>query len=98
MGGARRTHAEFAERHELAGRTFEPAVAGAPAHGIRGCSTAAVAAVGEADATLATLQDSMLPGRGGRRASCAPASSRCARLARRGVRAARTQLVRTLGR
>jgi hypothetical protein len=60
-GRARRTHAAFAERHSLPGRTFEPAVAGAPAKGIKGFLDSAVQALSDADRLLATLQDSMLP-------------------------------------
>jgi hypothetical protein len=60
-GRAQRTHAEFAERHELPSRTFEPAAVVAPARGVKGFLDAAVQAIGEADLTLATLQDSMLP-------------------------------------
>jgi hypothetical protein len=58
---ARRTQAEFAERYELPGRSFEPAVRGAPSHGVKGFLDGAVGAIGEADLALATLQDSMLP-------------------------------------
>jgi hypothetical protein len=60
-GRARRTHGEFAERHDLPRRTFEPAVPGAPSHGTRGFLDSAVEHVSRADTTLATLQDSMLP-------------------------------------
>jgi hypothetical protein len=61
-GRARRTHGEFAQRYDLPGRTFEPAARVAPSsHGLRGFVDGAVDAVSEADATLATLQDSMLP-------------------------------------
>jgi len=60
-GRARRAHAAFAERHGLPGRAFEPAIAGAPSQGVRGFLDGAVAAVGDADRLLATLQDSMLP-------------------------------------
>ena len=60
-GRAKRTHAEFAERHGLAPRAFEPAVPGAPSHGARGFIDSAVQSVSTANATLATLQDSMLP-------------------------------------
>lgn len=60
-GRARRAHAAFAARHGLPGRTFEPPIAGAPSHGIKGFIDSAVAAVGDADQALATLQDSMLP-------------------------------------
>jgi hypothetical protein len=60
-GRARRAHAAFAERHELPGRAFEPAVAGAPSKGARGFLDSAVDAVASADRQLSTLQDSMLP-------------------------------------
>jgi hypothetical protein len=60
-GRARRAHAAFAERHELPGRVFEPAVAGAPSKGARGFLDSAVDAVASADRQLSTLQDSMLP-------------------------------------
>jgi hypothetical protein len=60
-GRARKTQAEFAARHGLPGRSFEPAIRGAPANGVKGFLDAAVQAVAEADQTLATLQDSLLP-------------------------------------
>ncbi|GEM_PF-473060 len=60
-GRARRAHSAFAERHGLPARTFEAATAGAPARGARGFLDSAVAAIGDADRLLATLQDSMLP-------------------------------------
>jgi hypothetical protein len=60
-GRAKRTHAEFAERHGLESRTFQPAIPGAPSQGARGFLENAVQAVSRADTTLATLQDSMLP-------------------------------------
>jgi hypothetical protein len=60
-GRAKRTHADFAERHGLEGRTFESAIPGAPARGVKGFIEDAVQAAGNADATLATLQDSLLP-------------------------------------
>jgi hypothetical protein len=60
-GRARRTHAQFAERHDLPGREFAPAAPAAPAKGVKGLVETAVATVAQADATLATLQDSMLP-------------------------------------
>lgn len=60
-GRARRAHAAFAERHGLPGSTLEPAIAGAPARGIKGFLDSAVDAIAHADRTLATLQDSMLP-------------------------------------
>jgi hypothetical protein len=60
-GRARRTHSGFAERHGLPSRTFEPATAGAPSHGVKGFLESALESVGEADAMLAELQDSMRP-------------------------------------
>ncbi len=60
-GRARRAHAAFAQRHGLPARSFEPAIAGAPSKGIRGFLDSAVAAAGDADRLLGTLQDSMLP-------------------------------------
>jgi hypothetical protein len=60
-GRAKRTHAEFAHRHDLPGRPFEPAAPGAPSQGVKGFISSAVEAAGRADGTLATLQDSMLP-------------------------------------
>lgn len=60
-GRARRTHAEFADRHGLPGRAFEPASPGHPSQGVKGFLDGAVQAVGEADAALVRLQDSMMP-------------------------------------
>jgi len=60
-GRARRTHASFASRFGLPGRTFEQAAAGAPSHGVRGFIDLALEAVEEADDTLVELQDSMRP-------------------------------------
>ena len=60
-GRAKRTYAGFAERHGLQGRSFEPASAGAPSHGVKGFLDQALVAVGEADSVLAELQDSMMP-------------------------------------
>jgi ABC-type transporter Mla subunit MlaD len=60
-GRAKRTHAEFAERHGLPTRSFVSAVPGAPNKRVKGFLDSAVEAVGNADRTLATLQDSMLP-------------------------------------
>lgn len=60
-GRAKRTHAEFAGRHGLPGRTFERPSAGISPTGARGQVEQAVEAAGEADRALATLQDSMLP-------------------------------------
>jgi hypothetical protein len=60
-GRAKRTHAEFADRHGLPRRPFASPASGAPSRGVKGFVDQAVAAVLKADATLADLQDSMLP-------------------------------------
>jgi hypothetical protein len=60
-GRARRTHAEFSRRHGLGARSFAPAAQAAPSRGVKELIETATEAVGAADATLATLQDSMLP-------------------------------------
>ena len=60
-GRAQRTHSGFAERHGLRGRTFGAASAGLPSQGVRSLLDRAVAAVEDADVSLASLQDSMLP-------------------------------------
>ena len=60
-GRARRTHAAFAERAGLEGRSFEQPSPGLPSHGARGFIDEAVEAIGAADGILSELQDSMLP-------------------------------------
>jgi hypothetical protein len=60
-GRARRIHAEFAGRHGLTAREFNPSSPGLPSTGAKGFIDNAVIAVGKADNELATLQDSMLP-------------------------------------
>jgi hypothetical protein len=60
-GRAKRTHGEFAARHELPQRSFAAPTTGAPARGVKGLIERAVQEVEMADAELATLQDSMLP-------------------------------------
>jgi hypothetical protein len=60
-GRAQRTHAEFASRHGLPSRTFEPRSPGAPSQGVKDLLENAIDAIGTADTTLATLQDTMLP-------------------------------------
>ena len=60
-GRAKQTHAGFAQRHGLPGRTFVPANPGLPSTGIRGFVDSAVDSVAEADAVLTELQDSMMP-------------------------------------
>jgi hypothetical protein len=60
-GRAKRVYAGFAERHELAGRTFQTPSQVAPSNGTKGLIDAAVDATVRADAMLGELQDSMLP-------------------------------------
>jgi len=60
-GRAQRTHAAFAARYGLPGRTFAATGPGAPSRGVREFVETAADAVTEADETLADLQDSMLP-------------------------------------
>jgi hypothetical protein len=57
-GRAQRTHAAFAARHGLTARAFEAPSAGLPSTGVKGFLDDAAAAIGAADGTLATLQDS----------------------------------------
>jgi hypothetical protein len=60
-GRARRTHAEFAGRHGLAGREFETPLPGAPSTGVKGFVEDAMNAVGRAETELVALQDSLMP-------------------------------------
>ncbi|MGD0197496.1 MAG: hypothetical protein ABSC56_06285 [Solirubrobacteraceae bacterium] len=60
-GQAQRLHSEFATRHGLPTRAFEPAHPQVREHDAKGIMNRAAAAVEGADAALATLQDSMLP-------------------------------------
>lgn len=60
-GRAKRTYAEFAERHGLQTTAFAPAGQGAPSHGVKGFLEEALESVAEADFLIAELQDSMLP-------------------------------------
>ena len=61
-GRAQRTHAEFAGRHALRGRSFEQGRSRAPASaGAHGLLEAALEAVADADDGLGSLQDSLLP-------------------------------------
>ncbi len=60
-GRAKRTHTEFAHRHDLPSREFAPASAGAPSRGARAFIDSAMDAAGRADGELASMQDSMLP-------------------------------------
>jgi hypothetical protein len=61
FGRAQRTHAEFAARSDLAGVRFEAQRPRVASTGAKGFIEEAVQAAGSADATLAELQDSMLP-------------------------------------
>jgi hypothetical protein len=60
-GRAQRTHAAFAARYGLPGRSFAPASAGLPSQGVKGFLERAVDAIAESDTLLAELQDSMAP-------------------------------------
>ena len=60
-GRAQKTYSEFAARHELPARRFEPGHAAVASHGAQGPIEDAVTAVREADDRLSELQDSMLP-------------------------------------
>lgn len=60
-GRAQRTHAAFAARHGLEGRSFDATGPGAPSRGVKEFVETAADAVSEADDILAELQDSMLP-------------------------------------
>jgi hypothetical protein len=60
-GRLRRTHAEFAERYRLPGRTFERSSGGMHSGDPRVYVDRAVEAIERADQGLAELQDSMLP-------------------------------------
>jgi hypothetical protein len=60
-GRLRRTHAEFAERYGLPGRTFESSSGGLHSADPRVYVERAVEAIEQADQGIAELQDSMLP-------------------------------------
>jgi hypothetical protein len=60
-GRAQRTHAAFAARYSLPGRTFTQPSAGLPSQGARMFLERAGEAISDADIALAELQDSMLP-------------------------------------
>jgi hypothetical protein len=60
-GRAKATHAGFAQRFGLPGRTFTPATPGLPSTGVRGFVDNAADAVAQADGQLSELQDSMMP-------------------------------------
>ena len=60
-GRAKRTHAEFAQRVGIPGRTFVQPTPGHPSQGVKGFIEAAVSATTRADARLGELQDSLRP-------------------------------------
>lgn len=95
-GRLRRTHAEFASRCGLPDRSFETPPRGAPSHGAKGFVDDATQSVEAADATLAELQDSMLPVEVGDTALRAAISE--VRELLSGVQGSARELVRTLGR
>jgi hypothetical protein len=95
-GRAKATHARFADRHQLPGRTFETPSPGLPSTGAKGFIGGAVQAVADADRALADLQDSGLPaevGDGELRASLTDVRGRLG-----GTRERARELERTLGR
>lgn len=95
-GRAKSLHKAFAERSELAGRSFEAPTQVAPSASPKGSIERAVEAGAKADATLGELQDSMLPvevGDAELRTGLAEIRQRLADLRPRG-----RDLVRTLGR
>jgi hypothetical protein len=61
FGRAQRTHAAFAARYSLPGRTFAQPSPGLPSQGARAFLERAGESISEADDALAELQDSMLP-------------------------------------
>jgi len=60
-GRAKRTHAQFADRHGLTSRTFEAPSPGVPSTGAKRFIDSAIDAAAEADSALSALQDSLLP-------------------------------------
>lgn len=60
-GRARRTHAEFAQRASLPGANFDRHTPGPQSQSIQALIERAALAAGDADQTVAELQDSMLP-------------------------------------
>jgi hypothetical protein len=61
FGRAKRTHTEFAARHGMAERKFQPPSPGLQSIGAKGFIDNAIAAISRADAELTELQDSLLP-------------------------------------
>ena len=60
-GRAKRTHAAFAQRVGIPGRTFVQPAPGHPSQGVRGFIDTAVSATTRADDRLGELQDSLRP-------------------------------------
>ena len=60
-GRAKRTHAEFAQRVCIPGRTFVQPTPGHPSQGVKGFIDTAVSATTRADDRLGELQDSLRP-------------------------------------
>jgi hypothetical protein len=60
-GRAKRTHAQFAERHGLPGREFATPGLRAPSTGVKDLVQSAVDAVARAENELVALQDSLMP-------------------------------------
>lgn len=95
-GRAKSLHNAFAERSGLSGETFQTPSQVAPSSSPKGSIERAVEAALKADATLAELQDSMLPvevGDDALRSGLADIRQRLADLRPRG-----RELIRTLGR
>jgi hypothetical protein len=95
-GRGQLTHAEFADRQGLPGRTFEQQPAGVSPTGATGFIQRAVEAINEADLVLTGLQDSMLPvevGDPALRSGLADVRDRV-----RGLPERARELLRTLGR
>jgi hypothetical protein len=95
-GRLRRSHAEFADRHGLPGRDFEPSSGGLHSADPRVYVERAVEAIERADVVLAELQDSMLPVEVGDRELRTGLSETRATIAELPARARR--LMRTQGR
>lgn len=60
-GRAKRTHREFSTRSNLPARTFEPTGPGSQSQSVQTLIDRAAYAAAQADQTISTLQDSMLP-------------------------------------
>jgi hypothetical protein len=95
-GRLRRTHAEFAARFELPGRSFEASSGGLHSADPRVYVERAVEAIEQADHVLAELQDSMMPVEVGDRELRAGLSATRETIAELPARARR--LMRTQGR